>query len=232
MSRTTVLCLPFAGAGAAHFRPWEDRAGTDLQIAPLQLPGRERRIGEPAFRDVAQAVEALLPEALERAGSEPVVLFGHSLGAVLAFELAQRLATAPGTSLQRLFVSGSPGPWTKRSRRATGLPDDEFLARVQEFAGYDHAALRFPEMRELILPTLRADVEMHENYEPSAQAPLPAPITSLRGRDDELVDTERAGEWSKATAREFDLVELPGGHMYLTDSVDRLLDLIRNAVRG
>jgi surfactin synthase thioesterase subunit len=88
-----------------------------------------------------------------------------------------------------------------------------------------------PEMRELILPTLRADVELHENYVPSTDEPLGVPITSVRGSDDELVTSDEAAAWAKVTSRDFALVELPGGHMYLTESAAALLRLIDTTVQ-
>jgi surfactin synthase thioesterase subunit len=152
-------------------------------------------------------------------------LFGHSLGAVLAYELVH-LLSARGVRVERLVVSGSPGPWTQRERRATGLPDEDFLTRVEEFAGFRHEALDHPEMRELILPVLRADCEMHENYVPSTDDPVSVPICSLRGKSDGLVSAEEALEWQKATTAEFSHAEFPGDHMYLVDRAREVLDVI------
>lgn len=230
---TTLVCLPFAGAGASFFRPWQRMAGEHLTILPLGLPGRERRIDEDPYTDARTATDGLLGDLRAALGADPgqprrIALFGHSLGAVLAYELAHRLAAEPdGTDLVRLFVSGSPHPAEQRTRRATGLPDDAFLARVNEFAGYTHEALDDPEMRELILPTLRADVEMHESYTPSTDLALPVPLTVLRGSHDELVGRDEAAAWAKTAAGDFRTVELPGGHMYLTESAGALLAVVR-----
>ncbi|NUT97153.1 MAG: thioesterase, partial [Saccharothrix sp.] len=162
-----LVCLPFAGAGASFFHPWAAHAGDRLKVLPVQLPGRERRIDVEPYRDARVAADELLPDVVKLLdGLTDVVLFGHSLGAVLAYELAHRVAARPELTLRHLFVSGSPEPHTQRPQRATGLDDDAFLQRVSQFAGFSHEALQDPEMRELILPTLRADVEMHENYRP------------------------------------------------------------------
>ena len=221
-SISTLICLPFAGAGASFFHPWQERAPSGLRVLAVQLPGRERLIDEEPYRTVRQAADGLLPE-LAKAADGRVVLYGHSLGAVLAFELALRLAEA-GTDQAGLIVGGSPGPWTRRQLRATGLPDDEFVLRVQDFAGYAHEALLDPELRELILPTLRADVEMHENYRPLRDTrPLPIPVVSLRGAEDDLVTAEQAREWAAATAAEFSHREVPGGHMFPTAGPEPVL---------
>jgi surfactin synthase thioesterase subunit len=233
-----LVCLPFAGAGASFFYPWYEQAGKEIELVAIQLPGRESRVDEEPYRDVNTAVEDLFPEIAGELGAGPMMLFGHSLGAVLAYELAGRFSAAPGFDVARLIVSGSPGPWTRRARRATGLPDDYFLDQISEFAQYDAEAMQNPEVRELVLPTLRADVEMHEKYVSGRSDPLAAPITSLRGRDDQLVTAGQAAEWAKATSREFELKEVPGSHMYVMHGADEVLRVacdaaaqLRNAPR-
>ncbi|PYC78230.1 thioesterase [Streptomyces tateyamensis] len=222
-----VICFPFAGAGATVYRRCQEYGSEQLLLVPVQLPGREERFAEPLFTDVANAVDDLLPALLDQlAGYPQVALFGHSLGAVLAYETAHRLTGAAGPQLLKLFVSGSPGPWTQRGIRATGLSDQAFLAQVTELAGYAHPALEHPDLREVLLPTLRADVEMHESYLGPEDKPLAVPIVSVRGDQDQLVSREQAGEWAAATAAGYRHVELPGGHMYLTDSAAELVRLL------
>lgn len=225
--RITLVCAPFAGAGASFFHPWRTLGGDRFTIVALELPGRERRFLEPPHRDVYQAARASVETVVSAAGNDArLVLFGHSVGAVLMYELAHLLGERAEVCVRRLFVSGSPGPWKQRARRATGLADDEFLARVEEFAGFRHEALEHPEMRELILPALRADCEMHENYTPSTDEPLSIPISAVRGRTDELASAEQARQWREATVGGFSFHELDGGHMYLVDHARELLRLI------
>lgn len=227
-----LLCLPFAGAGASFYMPWRSLGVEGLDVRPVQLPGRERLVDQAPYTDVQAAADGLLPSALEAAGEGPVLVFGHSLGAILAYELAHRIADHGANEVVHLFVSGSQGPWNGRTERATGLDDDAFLARVQEFAGYRHPAFDIPEMRELLLPTLRADVEMHEAYVPTSDRRLAAPITSVRGVDDHLVSAEAADRWRDATSETFTAVDVPGGHMYLDTDAASLLELIASRVRS
>ena len=230
--RTALLCVPFAGAGPSFFHPWRTLAADRWRVLSVELPGRERRILETPYRNVVEAAKNSVDEIVAELGEGArAVLFGHSLGAVLAYELVHLLSTR-NVHVERLVVSGSPGPWTQRERRATGLPDEEFLARVEEFAGFRHEALDHPEMRELILPVLQADCEMHENYVPSIDEPVQVPICSLRGSSDGLVSAEQAQEWRKATTSEFSYAELPGDHMYLVDRAQEVLDLIEKESAG
>jgi surfactin synthase thioesterase subunit len=226
-----LICLPFAGVGASFFSEWSGLTRSPLEIVSVQLPGREKRFTEEPYRDVATAVTGILPDVLERVSDrDHVIIFGHSLGAVLAYELSHRLAETTKIQVDHLVVSGSPGPWAPRKRRATGLDDNAFLDQIRDFAGYDHPALNDPDLREMLLPVLRADVEMHENYCPSWDGPIPVAITSVRGSDDELVAKEEANQWRTATTMQFQLKELPGGHMYLTMSAGRLLRLIETLI--
>ncbi|SES47876.1 Surfactin synthase thioesterase subunit [Streptomyces sp. yr375] len=222
-----LVCLPFAGSGAGFYRAWTEVSGQDIKVLPVQLPGREELFLDEPFTDAIDAAGQLAPRIAEITAEMPDFgLFGHSLGAVLCYEIARELLRLGHPGPTHLYVSGSPGPWNGRDSRATGLNDDEFVERVQEFAGYRHAAFDNPDLRELLLPVLRADVAMHENYKPSSNEPLAVPVTSLRGEDDALVSREHAQQWHETTRAEFRYVELPGGHMYLADSAEALLRII------
>ncbi|MET7943998.1 alpha/beta fold hydrolase [Streptomyces sp. NPDC005302] len=224
--QAALLCVPFAGAGPSFFHPWRELSAGRWRVTSVELPGRERRILDTPYRNVVEAAKGSVDDIVADLGEgTTTVLFGHSLGAVLAYELAHLLPTR-GVHVERLVVSGSPGPWTQRERRATGLPDEEFLARVEEFAGFRHEALDHPEMRELILPVLQADCEMHENYVPSTDTPLSVPICSLRGARDGLVTAAEARQWQDATTAGFTYAEFPGDHMYLVDHGRDILDTI------
>ncbi|MEU5839508.1 alpha/beta fold hydrolase [Streptomyces diacarni] len=229
----SLLCVPFAGSGAGFYRSWPKRGEGSPQVVPLQLPGREERFLDAPWTDALEAATDLARSALRMVdGTGPVALFGHSIGAVLAYETARKLQAQGFEQLQHLFVSGSPGPWSGRTERATGLDDDSFVARVAEFAGYRHSALDDPDLREVLLPLLRADVALHENYKPVSDEPLTVPVTALRGVDDTLVSRAQCEEWAAVTSGPFGMTELPGGHMYLIGNEQRVLDVIDAAVEA
>jgi surfactin synthase thioesterase subunit len=226
MSKPQLLCLPFAGAGASFFNEWKPLTQR-FEVVPVQLPGREKRFCEPFYTDVFEASAGLAAELNELVDPErEIVFFGHSLGAVLAYELAHALVRQGNHRVIGLAVSGSPDPWTPRKERATGLDDEKFLARVSDFAGYTHSALEDPLMRELLLPTLRADVEMHEKYKARTEAVLDVPILMVRGDDDELISDDQLQGWVRATSADARAESLPGGHMYLTERPRELLEML------
>jgi surfactin synthase thioesterase subunit len=211
------------------FRRCQEYDSTQLRICPVQLPGREDRFDDPPHTELRSAVNDLLPTLLTQvAGSPALALFGHCLGAVLAYEAARRLSAIGRPEVMALFVSGAPAPLLPRERRATGLSDAEFLARIQEFAGYAHPAFEHPELREMLLPLLRADVRMHETYQLPSAEPLSVPIIVIRGSDDELVSRDQAAGWAAATTAECRHAELSGAHMYLTDHPDDLVRLLES----
>ena len=202
-----------------------------VEVVPLQLPGREERFAEALPSDLITAARELARDGVRVWGDRgPVALFGHSLGAVLGYEVAREIDQACPALVCHLFVSGSPGPWTVRAQRATGLDDSDFLAQVEEFAGYRHEALDDPQLREVLLPVLRADVAMHENYRPASEEPIGIPITALRGADDQLVSRAQVEQWRAATRARFAVAELPGSHMYVAGGASALLGLVSRTV--
>jgi len=228
-SPTTLICLPFAGAGPLFYRPWQALAAPDLDVFAPPMPGRERLLDQPLPGSVPEAADQVLPAAAERARAAPVVLFGHCFGGLVAFELARRLAETPGARVLRLVISGTAAPRAPRQAVA-GLDDNGLVALVEELAGYRHPALRHPEMRSLIMPVLRADLEMAERYAYGSAGPLDVPLTVLRGDRDAFVARAETTGWAAETTVGTEFAELPGDHMYVVDNAAAVLDLVRAAV--
>ncbi|MFD0307885.1 thioesterase II family protein [Streptomyces sp. NPDC127119] len=221
-----LLCLPFAGGGANFFRPWNGLGLSGAVATPLQLPGRERQLDEEPYRNLHAAADGLLPAALEAAGTGPVALFGHCfLGAALAYELTRRI-TESGNEVVHLFVSAARAPSAGPVSDVSGMTDDEFLKHVEKTTGRRYAAFDVPEIRELLIPTLRSDFAMDEGYRPRGGAPLDVPMTAVYAADDSFVTRDEVTKWQDTTAAHFSLADLPGGHMYLADDPVPLLELI------
>ncbi|MEU7576189.1 alpha/beta fold hydrolase [Streptomyces sp. NPDC041068] len=215
-----VLCLPYAGAGAGVYRPWQHDPGPALSPIPIQLPGREEEFSLPHHHSMAAAVADVVRRVRAAADGEPFVLFGHSLGAVLAHEAARQLLASGGPIPRHLVVSGSVSPRRRRPPRPFPTDPDAFtVARLRELTGAPLETLEHPELRDLLLPALLADLALLDDYRPPQDpAPLPLPITAIRGSSDATVPVLDWQDWEAYTSAAFRGLQLPGGHMYLTDS--------------
>jgi medium-chain acyl-[acyl-carrier-protein] hydrolase len=200
---------------------------------PLELPGRAARLREPPFRRIGELATALAT-SLEARRGEPLAFFGHSLGALLAFEVVREMRRRGAPPPRHLFVSSRRGPRISEPDGAIhGLPDAAFLAEVQRrYDAIPGEVLREPDLMQLLLPTLRADFEMLETYEYAEEEPLECPITAIGGREDPLVPLEALEAWRLETRGPFRLRQFSGGHFYFRAADRELSELIRRTLEG
>lgn len=225
-----LICLPFAGAGPSVFNTWRPLLQGSVQMLQPSLAGKEKRFAESPLRDTNAQVRDIagqLQQQLDQHPATPAIVFGHSLGAILAYELARLLEQRSATRIVHLVVSGSASPLLKRRGKATGLSDDEFVREVESLAGYTHPALADRDMRGLLLPALRADVEMHESYRHAWEAPSAINITCLHGKQDEVVHADEAMQWREVTLGRVDILDVDGGHMFWVDDAALVVNTIK-----
>ncbi|MYW05267.1 alpha/beta fold hydrolase [Streptomyces sp. SID3343] len=216
-----LYCLPYAGAGASAFRGWPAALAAlgPYEVAPIQYPGRETRLREHPFIDV-DAMAAEVAASVDR----PYAVFGHSIGGRLAFELCRRLRALGGPPPLRLFASGCPAPQHPPAAiRDSDLPDDEFVARVDGMGGLPAGVLADPELRELVVPVLRSDFAMVDDYEYVPQPALAHPVTAFVGDADPEATAATAAGWREQTASRFALHVLPGDHFFVHSARRALL---------
>jgi surfactin synthase thioesterase subunit len=228
-----LICLPYPGAGAGVYRPWLQQQSAVLQAVPLQFPGREDMFSVPYYGSLEEAVSDLTARIRGTAGGEPLSIFGHCVGAVLAYEVARELTATGGPVPRHLVVSGSPSPRRRRPISVSAATDERVIAEFVEQLGQDTEALRDPELRELLLPIMRADARLLSDYAPAGSPPaLPCPITSFRGSSDTAVADEDCADWAAYTARSFQSVTMAGGRMYLAHSLPELWTRIETAIQA
>ncbi len=230
-ARLRLFCLPFAGSGAAVFSSWADALPDTIELCPVQFPGRETRLRESAHERLAPLVDEL-GQALRPYLDKPYALFGHSLGALVAFELARYFRRCQLPLPEHLFVS---------ARRAPHLPDPDSPLHVLSDAAFveglqnrynaiPDVILQDPEYLQLFIPTLRADFAVVETYAYHDAPALDCPITGLGGRDDPRATPEAMAGWGMHTTKEFDLTLFPGGHFFLQPARADLLRALTEAL--
>ncbi|HEU0016459.1 MAG TPA: thioesterase domain-containing protein [Longimicrobium sp.] len=213
-ARLRLLCLPHAGGGASAFRGWADALPVQVEVCPVQLPGRETRIAEPAIDRMGPLAEALA-DALARWRDLPFAVFGHSNGALIGFELARRLRRTGAPGPVHLFACGRRAPDAARPGPPTAhLPDAAFLDSLRDLGGIPDALREHPELLALLLPTLRADVALNEAYVFTEEAPLACPITGYAGELDPRAPPAEMERWARHTSAAFALRTFPGGHFF------------------
>lgn len=217
-----VLVFPPAGSGPSFFAPLSESVGR-LRFRPVDLPGKERRCTEPIPTTVEDIVAGCLSDVAKEAdGRADLAVFGHCFGALVAYQTVVRLERIRPDLGITLLVSGSPPPGELAWEPYSGAPPDQFIRAMERVAGYLHPAVTDPDLRDFLLPLMRADVAAHESFRRAARPSIGADIIALRGRDDATVTADAARGWAADTTGSFRLVEPPGGHMYPLDSWGRL----------
>jgi len=210
-----LFCFPYAGAGASIFREWERELPAAIQLCRVQLPGREERLHERPLAHVTDITSALVYD-LQPWLDRPFVFFGHSMGALIAFELARELRRLRAPLPQRLFLSGRPAPHIKsRMSVIHHLPDSEFKRELGRLNGTRTKVLDDTELMTLLMPMLRADFSVCETYVCSPGEPLPIPITVLGAITDAYVWRQDLEGWRAYTSDTMKLLMFPGDHFYL-----------------
>jgi medium-chain acyl-[acyl-carrier-protein] hydrolase len=223
----TLVCLPCAGGSANNFRSWQQYT-TMLDVVAVELPGRAARFTEPVITSVDRVVDYLVPE-LDRLDRD-YALFGHSLGGLIAFELGRRVRELGGRGPRALFVAGCPAPDVPIPPPLYDLPRPELLAWLTSIGGIDEEVIRTPQLLDVVLPTLRADLAMMDMYAHRAGAPLPWPIFVFAGDADPVVDPRDYLGWSAHTTAECQIETMVGSHFFIDEHVPEIIRRIEFAV--
>ncbi|MFI6809915.1 thioesterase II family protein [Streptomyces luteogriseus] len=220
-----LVCFPHAGGSSYFFRDWR-KGLPEFEVHAVCYPGRADRFGEPTATDLV-AMAGEIAEAVEPLTDRPTVLFGHSMGAAVAYETARALQ-ARGVRPAHLIVSGARASHLARSDAwAAGANEESVIAALTELGGTDAELLDHPMFRELILPYIQADFRLLGSYEHRAGALLGCPVTAVAGVSDPRVTAEQVAQWAQVTKGTFRQRTVPGGHFYLADSPP--YELVREA---
>jgi medium-chain acyl-[acyl-carrier-protein] hydrolase len=221
-ARLRLFCFPYAGAGAGAYRDWSGLLPRDIEVAAVQLPGREWRIQEAPLADMGEladdALNAILPFL-----DKPFAFLGTSMGGTLIFELARKLREAGEPLPVCLMPLAIGAPHMPETKLFHNLPDAELLEEVGNFGVMSDEITSHPELLEMLLPILRADCTAHETYQYRDAEPFDFPIWVYGGFGDELVTKDRLDAWSIHTTATCRVHMLPGGHLFVDDMPAMLL---------
>ncbi|HKE55364.1 MAG TPA: alpha/beta fold hydrolase [Pyrinomonadaceae bacterium] len=217
-----LFCFPYAGGGTHVYQQWWPSIPGNIEFCAINLPGRGIRIGETPYYESNRLAKDLADDIAPFL-DKPYAFFGHSMGAIVSFELSRQLRARSLPLPLHLFVSGCHAPHLPDPHPIHHLPEDEFLNELFSLGGLPQEILESKELMELILPGIRADFTLIETYPYVEEAPLPIPMTAFGGTDDPLVDHEMLDGWRIHTANIFELVNFPGNHFFINTSRDELL---------
>ncbi len=230
-----LVCFPHAGGGPSVFAEWRRDCPADMDLLAVQLPGREMRANEKLLRNAKEAAAQIGTDLMRLlAGRRPrrLVFYGHSLGALLAYEAARWLENGRGWGPDLLVLAGRRSPDLPLNRPVFHtLEDAEFLAEIIKMGGSPAGILDDPRLARFFLPTIRADVEMTDSYQFCPVQPLHAGIVAAYGDDDALATRPEVESWSRFTQRGgFRSVEFAGGHFFVTQARRKLMEIIQDEI--
>ncbi len=221
-----LFCFPYSGAGASIYYPWATLMPANIEVCPVELPGRGARMGEAPFTEIGPLVESIARGMLPYF-NKPFAFFGHSMGALVSFELTRLLQSQYHIGPTHIFVSGHHAPQLhSKAPVISDLPEAEFVEKIRELDGTQEDVLQNSELRAIILPILRADFSVCEKYAFRPGDKFLCPIDAFGGLEDKFVTREDLDAWRVHTAGKFCVRMLPGNHFFLHASRQNLIRVI------
>lgn len=230
VARTRLVCFPHAGGSATFYRPVSYGLSPDVEVLAVQYPGRQDRRSESCIEDI-HVLADLIVEQLWTWVDRPITLFGHSMGATIAFEVAGRLESR-GVLPLGLFASGRPAPSRGREGQLHLSDDRELIGELQRQGGTEAELLADEAIVQMLLPAVRSDYRAIETYRFRGGPKLSCPMSVLIGDSDSQVSISEAMDWERHTDGPFELKVFSGGHFFLTEHADEIIRQVGNHIRN
>ena len=228
---TRLICFPHAGGSASYYFPVSAALSPEFDVLAVQYPGRQDRRSDP-FVDTIDALADELHAAIAPAMDGPVAFFGHSMGAVLAYEVTRRFEERDGISPVTVFASGRRAPSRQRDENVHLRDDAGIIKEMRKLGGTDSRVLGDPELLEMVLPAIRNDYRAVERYTCGTDARINAPVVVLTAEDDPRTTVEEAAAWEEHTNGGTTLHTFDGGHFYLEQHAARVIDIVATTLRA
>ncbi|MET7383396.1 alpha/beta fold hydrolase [Streptomyces sp. NPDC005526] len=223
-----LICLAHAGGAASSYQDWSPYLPDDIELSIVQYPGRHDRIAEPCVDSMDEMADEIAA-VVRSQGRQDIVLFGHSMGAAVAYEVALRHAEH-GHPPRQLIVSGRSAPHRHPGGNLHTQDDDALVAELRSMSATDQAVFDDPELLALLVPMIRADYRLIERYRREAPPRIDTPITVFRGRTDDRFPPQEADAWRELTSRRFAHRVFEGGHFYLRNRAHQVVPAVVQAI--
>ncbi|HEY6251494.1 MAG TPA: thioesterase domain-containing protein [Candidatus Angelobacter sp.] len=230
-SSLRLFCFPYAGGNSTFYRGWGEEMPEAVEVCPIQLAGRGHRLGEPLMTNADAIVESLAPKLLPYL-DRPFAFFGHSMGALISFELTRFLRRKYNLEPVHLFISAWRSPEVVELKREYDLPHDEFVAMLRRLNGTPEEILENPEALAFLLPIIRADFQVCQTYIHRKEPPLSCPITAFGGMKDPGTALSAIRLWKHQTTGVFSMNVLPGDHFFILQYREQLISLVARSLAG
>lgn len=233
MSRIKLICIPFAGGSASAYYKWSQHLQDDIELVPLELAGHMMRLEEELYQNMDEAADDLVSMIEKKVENTDYVLYGHSMGGLLAFEVVRKLALTGKKLPEHLIISGSNPPHVKRKHRQIAKAPLEVLKEeILKLGGTPLEIFDNPEYSEIFVPMIRADYRLLEEYEyiPSSVA-LQCPLSIFWSDEDGRIDVEQISSWKDYGKCGYHEYKFKGNHFFIFDSVDEVTSMVNYIIQ-
>lgn len=229
MNNIKLFCIPYAGGSAAVYSKWKKKLNPLIELKQVELPGRGYRIKEPLIDNMPDMVENIFKEIKDQIES-PYILFGHSMGALITYEVCKRIKQEGYPAPVHIFISGKQAPQAKSEKpNCYSLPEDEFIKHILNYNGTDDVVFKNKELASLFIPILRADFKLVETYKfDCSDDYLECDVSVFSGAEDRAVSWEDLSGWQEVTKGNCNFYQFKGGHFFINEHTEEVVDQINN----
>jgi len=232
MNKINLFCFPYAGGSASVYSKWKPYLHPSIELKPVELAGRGRRMPDPMYKDVQEMIDDVFRLLLDEIGKTPYAFFGHSMGGMIAYELTHKVKEHNLPLPLHVFFSGRHAPQVKSNEKEYNLmTDEEFKTEVMGLGGTPREFFEYPELLELFLPLLKNDFKLAETQIRGSEiTPLDGAITVFMGKEDDLT-SEQCDGWKLQTRQLCTMYHFEGGHFFLHDETEEIVKIINSTLR-
>jgi surfactin synthase thioesterase subunit/acyl carrier protein len=227
LARTRLLCFHDAGGNASLYHPWQDLIDDYFELIMVELPGRVGSTGERSYTSLSALIHDMIPVLIPML-DKPFYFFGHSMGGLLAFELALTLRKSNLNLPAKIFISSTPALTTYSQQDVDHTMTEQRL--IEMFPHLDKATIGDDALQVMLVDLLRKDLQLIGSYQYVKEDPLPVPLVIIHGIDDSRVKKEQSDQWRRETSSSFRVISRPGGHRYIDDDAEFLTSLIQEDI--